>query len=115
MLAATVNSGRDAVRCKGPAGHPPPNHLNSVPPGPPPPPAPPQVVVRNERLCHDCLAAQLQAKVHGAIKLRGLIGVGDTVALAFSGGAASAALLHFLAALRNPRTDRLARGKASAC
>lgn len=71
-----------------------------------------QVLVRQqEPMCYECLAAQLQSKAHHAIKSKGLIAVGDTVMLAFSGGYSSAALLRFLAELRNPRVDRLERRK----
>ena len=71
-----------------------------------------QVVARGrEPLCHPCLHEQLLSKVRNAVRMHGLILPGDSVALAYSGGAASAALLHFLTQLRNPRTDRPARGK----
>lgn len=45
------------------------------------------------------------------MRVHSLILPGDRLALAYSGGPASAALLHFLTQLRNPRTDRPARGK----
>lgn len=64
-----------------------------------------------EPLCYPCLHEQLFAKVRNAVRLHGLIQPRETVALAFSGGPASAALLRFLTELRNPRTDRPARGK----
>lgn len=71
-----------------------------------------QVVARGrEPLCHPCLHEQLLAKVRSSVRVQALILPGDTLALAFSGGRASAALLHFLAALRNPRSDRAARGQ----
>ncbi|KAL4435854.1 hypothetical protein ABPG77_000616 [Micractinium sp. CCAP 211/92] len=73
-----------------------------------------QVVARGrEPLCYPCLHEQLFAKVRNAVRLHGLIQPGETVALAFSGGPASAALLRFLTELRNPRIDRPARGKVS--
>ena len=64
-----------------------------------------------EPLCHPCLHEQLLGKVRNAMRLHALILPGDTLAVAFSGGLASTALLHFLAGLRNPRTDRPARSK----
>lgn len=64
-----------------------------------------------EPLCHPCLHEQLLARVRGAVRLHALILPRDAVALAFSGGRASAALLRFLALLRNPRPDRAARGQ----
>ncbi|KAL4458741.1 hypothetical protein ABPG75_013606 [Micractinium tetrahymenae] len=73
-----------------------------------------QVVARGrEPLCYPCLHDQLFAKVRNAVRLHGLIQPGKTAALAFSGGAASAVLLRFLSELRNPRSDRPARGKVS--
>lgn len=76
---------------------------------------PPQVVARGrEPLCHPCLHEQLLAKVRHAARVHGLVQPGDRLALAFSGGRASAALLRFLALLRNPRTDRPARGQVGA-
>lgn len=50
-------------------------------------------------------------QVRNAVRVHSLILPGDRLALAYSGGPPSAALLHFLAQLRNPRTDRPARGK----
>lgn len=74
-----------------------------------------QVVARGrEPLCHPCLYEQLLSKVRSAVRLHSLIRPGDRVALAFSGGPASAVLLRFLSELRNPRTDRAARGKVGA-
>lgn len=64
-----------------------------------------------EPLCYPCLHDQLLSKVRNAVRLHSLILPGDRLAVAISGGHASAALLHFLAELRNPRTDRPARGK----
>lgn len=64
-----------------------------------------------EPLCHPCLYEQLLSKVRNAVRLHSLILPGDSVALAFSGGRASAALLRFLSELRNPSTDRPVRGK----
>lgn len=74
-----------------------------------------QLVARGrEPLCHPCLHEQLLSKVRGAVRLQSLILPRDAVALAFSGGHASAALLRFLALLRNPRADRAARGQVRA-
>ncbi|KAI7846117.1 hypothetical protein COHA_000378 [Chlorella ohadii] len=73
-----------------------------------------EVVARGrEPLCHPCLHEQLLSKVRNAVRVHSLILPGDQLALAYSGGPASAALLHFLAQLRNPRSDRPARGKVS--
>ncbi|PRW60032.1 Cytoplasmic tRNA 2-thiolation 2 [Chlorella sorokiniana] len=73
-----------------------------------------EVIARGrEPLCHPCLHEQLLSKVRNAVRVHSLILPGDRLALAYSGGPASAALLHFLAQLRNPRTDRPARGKVS--
>ncbi len=64
-----------------------------------------------EPLCHPCLREQLLSKVRNAVRMHNLILPGDRLAVAFSGGLGSTALLHFLSELRNPRTDRPARGK----
>lgn len=61
-----------------------------------------QVVVRqHEPLCSPCLHDSISAKARSAIRSHALIRPGDTVVLAYSGGHASALLLHLLAAMRS--------------
>ncbi|KAL6766482.1 hypothetical protein ACKKBG_A36200 [Auxenochlorella protothecoides x Auxenochlorella symbiontica] len=63
---------------------------------------PAQVVVRqHEPLCSSCLHDSISAKARSAIRSHALIRPGDTVVLAYSGGHASALLLHLLAAMRS--------------
>jgi hypothetical protein len=73
-----------------------------------------RVVVRqNEPLCAECLEAGVVGKVRGATKGRGLLQEGDSVLLALSGGAASAALLYSILELQNGNPERPERGKVS--
>lgn len=61
-----------------------------------------QVVVRQrEPLCHACLQESIAAKVRTTLRGDGLIKPGDHIALAFSGGHASAVLLRTLCEMRS--------------
>ena len=70
-----------------------------------------QVVARGrDPLCHPCLHDQLLGKARSALRINRLIRPGDAVAVAFSGGPSSAALLHFLGGMRDPQGERLTQG-----
>jgi cytoplasmic tRNA 2-thiolation protein 2 len=66
---------------------------------------------QNEPYCKECIEAGVIAKFRYATKGQGLIATGDSVLLAFSGGAASAALLWCTLAMQSANSSRPERGK----
>ena len=64
-----------------------------------------------EALCPACLFSAVRSKYRQALRAGNMLEAGDAVALAFSGGPASAALLHLVLATRTERVDRPDRGK----
>eukprot|EP00887_Chlorella_sp_A99_P006570 scaffold3.g6570.t1 len=73
-----------------------------------------QALVRQrERLCADCLYSQTFTRFRAGLRAGGVVRPGDRLALAFSGGSASAAALHFFAAMRSEAGARPERSKTA--
>ena len=64
-----------------------------------------------EALCPGCLSTAVRSKYRQALRAGSMLEAGDAVAVAFSGGPASAALLHLVLATRTERVDRPERSK----